>query len=106
MTKTKVAKATKKTSPAKTTALAKKNIDNAAKEPKLKTITKYSYPDDATDQKARKDFRRKARQTYARLNKEVRKWNKSKEADAATHLHKAQKELQKFQESTYQKEVA
>jgi len=70
------------------------NIAKAAKDVKEKAIreTKYIYPADCTDNKAKKDFRRKMRNQYSVLEAKIKRLTKSTKPEDVKELKAVQKE--------------
>lgn len=102
-TSTKVAtkEVAKTTNPSKK-AIKKEKLDSAnVKASAAKVVenklTKWIYPEGTDTAADKKAFRRKARQTMKKLNKEVEALSNSKDKSSAKELATKQAELQLFQ---------
>lgn len=85
--------------------LTKRNLKSSAKEikenaPSTRPVM-YLYPKDCTTPDQRKEFRRKARATARRMEKNAQILANTKERGAKTSLLNLNKEISAFKQNTY-----
>lgn len=89
----------------KSSKVTRKNLQVSAKQLKNTADTtrllKYQYPADCVTQEDKKEFRRKARQTERRFQKQIAQTESSTERGSKTQVKELTTQYREFQSATY-----